>query len=64
MQVTLANTTDPIGPLGAKALGEVPTAGVTPAITNAIHHAIGLRLHRPPFTPDRVLMGLLGVANI
>ena len=63
LQIIFANTTDPIGPLGAKALGEVPTAGVTPAIANAIHHATGLRPRRPPFTPDRVLMGLLEGTN-
>ena len=59
LQIIFTNTPDSIGPLGAKALGEVPTAGVTPAIANAIHHATGFRPRRPPFTPDRVLMGLL-----
>ena len=63
LQIIFTNTPDPIGPLGAKALGEVPTPGVTPAIANAIHHATGHRLRRPPFTPDRVLMGLLEGTN-
>ena len=64
IQILFTDTPDPIGPLGAKALGEVPTPGVAPAIANAIHHATGLRPRRPPFTPDRVLTGLLESDNI
>ena len=64
IQILFTNTPDPIGPLGAKALGEVPTAGVAPAIANAIHHATGIRPRRTPFTPDRVLTGLLESDNI
>ena len=59
IQILFTNTPDPIGPLGAKALGEVPTPGIAPAIANAIHHATGHRPRRPPFTPDRVLTGLI-----
>ena len=64
IQILFTNTPDPIGPLGAKALGEVPTPGVAPTIANAIHHATGLRPRRPPFTPDRVLTALLESDNI
>ncbi len=64
LQILFTNTPDPIGPLGAKALGEVPTPGIAPAIANAIHHATGLRPRRTPFTPDRVLTGLLESDNI
>ena len=64
LQILFTNTPDPIGPLGAKALGEVPTAGVAPAIANAIHHATGLRPRRTPFTPDRVLTGLEEIGKI
>ena len=63
IQVRFTNHPDPIGPLGAKALGEVPTPGVAPAIANAIYNATGLRLRRTPFTPDRVLTGLLEATN-
>ena len=59
IQILFTNTPDPIGPLGAKALGEVPTPGIAPAIANAIHHATGLRPRRTPFTPDRILTALL-----
>jgi aldehyde oxidoreductase len=34
----------------------IPTA---PAILNAIHHAIGVRIRRTPATPDRVREAIL-----
>jgi CO/xanthine dehydrogenase Mo-binding subunit len=48
----------PIGPYGAKGIGEpalVPTAA---AILNAIHHATGARVREAPATPDVVLRAL------
>ena len=44
--------------MGAKALGEVPSVGVAPAIANALYDAIGVRFTRLPITPDRVLDAL------
>jgi CO/xanthine dehydrogenase Mo-binding subunit len=58
IQVIFADVVDPVGPLGAKALGEVPSIGPAPAIANAIYDAVGLRLTRVPFTPDMVLQAL------
>ena len=58
IQVIFADVVDPVGPLGAKGLGEVPTVGPAPAIANAIYNATGVRLRRTPFTPDRVLAAL------
>ncbi len=58
IRVVFADVVDPVGPLGAKGLGEVPTVGVAPAIANAIYNATGVRLRRTPFTPDRVLAAL------
>ncbi len=60
IQVIFADTVDPVGPMGAKGLGEVPCPGVAPAIANAVHDALGLRLTELPITPDRVLRGLQG----
>ena len=57
LQIIFADVVDPVGPLGAKGLGEVPSVGVAPAIANAIYDAVGVRLNRLPFTPDRVLAG-------
>src|SRR5262249_13838625 len=44
----------PWGPYGAKGLGETPIIAVAPAVTAAIHHAVGVRLHEIPATPERV----------
>ena len=60
LQVIFADTVDPVGPLGAKGLGEVPCPGVAPAIANAVYDALGLRLTELPITPDRVIRGLGG----
>ena len=58
IQVIFADVVDPVGPLGAKGLGEVPCPGVAPAIANAIYDAIGVRFNELPITPARVLMAL------
>lgn len=57
-----ADVVDPVGPMGAKALGEVPSVGVAPAIANALYDAIGVRFTRLPITPDRVLDALSPLA--
>jgi CO/xanthine dehydrogenase Mo-binding subunit len=44
----------PWGPYGAKGLGETPIIAVAPAVTAAIHHAVGVRLPEIPATPERV----------
>jgi len=46
---------DPKGPYGAKEAGEGPLHPVIPAISNAIHDAIGVRLTELPFHPGKVL---------
>ncbi len=43
-----------IGPYGAKGIGEQAVIPTAPAILNAIHDAIGVRVHRLPATPDRI----------
>ena len=55
IQVIFADVVDPVGPFGAKALGEPPSVGVAPAVVNAIYNAIGIRIHDLPVTPDRIL---------
>jgi CO/xanthine dehydrogenase Mo-binding subunit len=46
------------GPFGAKGLGESGTFGVSPAIANAIHDAIGVRIFVLPLTPEAVLRAI------
>lgn len=44
--------------LGAKGVGEIGLVGVSAAIANAIHHAVGVRIYDTPITPDKVMAGL------
>jgi CO/xanthine dehydrogenase Mo-binding subunit len=46
------------GPFGAKGLGESGTFGVSPAIANAIHDAVGVRLTALPMKPEAVLRAI------
>ena len=49
----------PIGPFGAKGIGEQAVIPTAPAILNALHDAIGVRLRKTPATPDRVRAAIL-----
>jgi aldehyde oxidoreductase len=53
----------PIGPFGAKGIGEQAVIPTAPAILNAIHDAIGVRIHKVPATPDRVRAAILAKHN-
>ena len=55
IEVIFADVVDPVGPFGAKALGEPPSVGVAPAIANAVYDAIGVRVRKLPITPDIIL---------
>jgi aldehyde oxidoreductase len=48
-----------VGPFGAKGIGEQSVIPTAPAILNAIHDAIGVRIHLIPATPDRVRAAIL-----
>jgi aldehyde oxidoreductase len=52
-----------IGPFGAKGIGEQAVIPTAPAILNAIHDAVGVRIHKIPTTPDRVRAAILAKAN-
>ena len=58
VETIYANVVDPIGPMGAKALGEVPSVSVAPAIVNALYDAVGVRFVELPVTPDKILIAL------
>jgi CO/xanthine dehydrogenase Mo-binding subunit len=49
---------DPIGPYGARGMGEMPYLPLAPAITAAVHAATGVWFDEFPLTPERVLRGL------
>jgi CO/xanthine dehydrogenase Mo-binding subunit len=54
----IVEASDPEGPYGAKEAGEGPLHPSLPAIANAIYDAVGVRIDRLPFTPDRVWRAL------
>jgi len=49
----------PIGPFGAKGIGEQAVIPTAPAILNALYDAVGIRLRKIPATPDRVRAAIL-----
>lgn len=59
----LIEDASPIGPFGAKGIGEQAVIPTAPAILNAIHDAVGVRIHKTPATPDRVRAAILAKAN-
>lgn len=52
--VHLIEDPEPLGPYGAKGVGEPALIATAPAILNALHHATGVRVRTLPATPDRV----------
>jgi len=57
-EIFFADTTDRIGPLGAKSQGECGINPVAPAVSNALADATGVRFAHLPFTPDRLFTQL------
>jgi CO/xanthine dehydrogenase Mo-binding subunit len=46
---------DPIGPWGARGIGEMPYLPFAPALIDAVHNATGIWFDEFPLTPERVL---------
>ncbi len=57
--VHLVEDPEPLGPFGAKGVGEPALVATAPAILNAIHDAVGVRLDQVPVTPDRLRAAIL-----
>ncbi|MFB7010808.1 molybdopterin-dependent oxidoreductase [Streptomyces sp. NPDC056237] len=57
-EVHFMETTDAIGPLGAKSMSESPFNPVAPALANALRDATGIRFTELPLTRDRVWLAL------
>ncbi|MCX4671887.1 molybdopterin-dependent oxidoreductase [Streptomyces sp. NBC_01381] len=57
-EVHFMETTDAIGPLGAKSMSESPFNPVAPAFANALRDATGIRFTEMPVTRDRVWLAM------
>ena len=58
LEVILVDSYEPTGPMGAKSVAEIGINAPIPTIANAIYDAVGIRLKKTPFTPERVLAAL------
>jgi CO/xanthine dehydrogenase Mo-binding subunit len=58
IQVLFAESSDPIGPYGAKGIGEPPLIPVAPAIANAVYDATGIRFTEIPITAEKLYLAL------
>ena len=61
IECLLVEDPEPLGPYGAKGIGEPALIPTAPAILNAVHHATGVRLRRLPILPHRVREALEAV---
>ncbi len=58
VEVRFASTAEPTGPFGAKGIGEAALNSAASAIANAIYNAVGIRFHRLPISPEKVLKAI------
>ena len=61
--VHLIEDPEPLGPWGAKGVGEPALVATAPAILNAIHAATGVRMREVPVTPARLRAEILRCAQ-
>ena len=54
----IVETNDPVGPYGAKGVGEPTLIPTPPAIANAVEDAVGVRINDLPITPEKVFWKL------
>ena len=59
IETILIEDPEPLGPYGAKGIGEPALIPTAPAIFGAIHHATGVRVRRAPATPHRLRAAIL-----
>jgi CO/xanthine dehydrogenase Mo-binding subunit len=58
MKCILIEDAEPLGPSGAKGVGEPGLIPTAPAILGAIHHATGVRMRQVPVLPHRLRAAL------
>ena len=55
IELLILEYADPIGPYGARGMGEMPYLPLVPATVAAVHAATGVWFNEFPLTPERVL---------
>jgi CO/xanthine dehydrogenase Mo-binding subunit len=58
VEIILVETHDPVGPYGAKGVGEPTLIPMAPAIANAVQDAVGVRIRDLPLTAEKVFLAL------
>jgi 4-hydroxybenzoyl-CoA reductase subunit alpha len=59
----LVEDPDPAGPFGAKEVGQGPLLPIMPAVANAVHDAVGVRIDEVPITPEKIVKALHAKAS-
>jgi 4-hydroxybenzoyl-CoA reductase alpha subunit len=54
----LVEEPDPMGPFGAKEVGQGPLLPIMPAVANAVYDAVGVRIDEVPITPEKIMKAL------
>jgi CO/xanthine dehydrogenase Mo-binding subunit len=58
IETLLVEEPDPMGPFGAKEVGQGPLLPMPPAVCNAVYDAVGVRIDEIPVTPEKILKAL------
>ena len=53
-ETIIVEVPDPLGPMGAKGIGELPVVPIAPAVLNAIRDAVGVDLEEIPVRPEDI----------
>ncbi|MFQ5943432.1 MAG: xanthine dehydrogenase family protein molybdopterin-binding subunit [Anaerolineales bacterium] len=63
VQSVILEYANPGGPWGVRGMAEMPFIPLTPAVTAAVHDALGIWFDEFPLTPERVLWGIQASAT-
>jgi 4-hydroxybenzoyl-CoA reductase alpha subunit len=63
IETFLIEDPDPMGPFGAKEVGQGPLLPIPPALCNAIYDAVAVRIDEIPVTPEKILRALKAKAQ-
>jgi 4-hydroxybenzoyl-CoA reductase subunit alpha len=58
VETFIVETIDPEGPYGAKEAGQGPLLPVIPAVSSAVHDALGVWIDEIPVTPEKIIEAL------